>query len=335
MEPRPRSTGWPRTAFLAFTLLSLGWLGHVTYEKHIYWEEAQKIIPVRENSSKYHFINPLLYIDNANVEFHELDSLKENFEELAEKMLKEKQADRLSVYFRDLNSSQWTGYKADEKYVPGSMLKISTLLIYLQLAEEDPSVLNKSLYYDNQENNDQYYIPDEELKSGYYKVTTLLGHSIIESDNAAHLTLSFPIENELSAFYKTLQLPLIPKKINDFLSPREMSRIYRALYSATYLSETYSEQALELLTRTTFNKGLTSGIKAGVPIAHKFGEHRVFYLTPERSPDFQLHDCGIIYFPNRPYLLCVMTEGKSFENLEKIISEFSRTAYDFVNEKWK
>jgi len=27
----------------------------------------------------------------------------------------------------------------------------------------------------------------------------------------------------------------------------------------------------------------------------------------------QLHDCGIVYYPETPYLLCVMTKGWNFE----------------------
>ena len=34
-----------------------------------------------------------------------------------------------------------------------------------------------------------------------------------------------------------------------------------------------------------------------------------------------MHDCGIVYIPNSPYLLCIMTKGNSNDKLLKVISD--------------
>ena len=44
----------------------------------------------------------------------------------------------------------------------------------------------------------------------------------------------------------------------------------------------------------------------------------------------QLHDCGIIYYPNNTYLLCIMTRGKDFKQLESVIAGISKTVYEVV-----
>jgi hypothetical protein len=50
---------------------------------------------------------------------------------------------------------------------------------------------------------------------------------------------------------------------------------------------------------------------------------------PQRNPLFrELHDCGIVYLPDNPYLLCVMTKGNDFAKMEKIIEEISRLSYE-------
>jgi hypothetical protein len=315
----------------ALVLMAIGWGGHSFYISNRLTPIPANGTQVREDSGRYQFINPLLYIENASTTFHELDPLKEKYQETINSYIAQGLADKVSVYYRDLNSGIWTGVGEDELYVPGSILKVATLIVYLKIAEDDPNIFNQELPYDSTKNDDQYYAPQEQLETGNYKVTTLLGHSIIESDNAAYLALSLPIQKELAEFYKTLRIEVpATGPARDFRSPREISRIFRALYSSTYLSESYSEQALELMSKTTFTKGLVAGVAAGTPISHKFGEHSVFYLDPAKTPDYQLHDCGIIYYPSKPYFLCVMTKGKKFENLEQVISGLSKLTYSLV-----
>ncbi len=86
------------------------------------------------------------------------------------------------------------------------------------------------------------------------------------------------------------------------------------------------------MTKTKFNKGLRAGISEDMEVAHKFGEHTTYY-TDGRAPDYQLHDCGIIYHPKKPYFVCVMTKGKTLENMERVIAEVSRIAEAFVERR--
>jgi hypothetical protein len=47
----------------------------------------------------------------------------------------------------------------------------------------------------------------------------------------------------------------------------------------------------------------------------------------------QLHDCGIIYYPGNPYLLCVMTRGTDWSALEKTIQTISAMTYKEVDSR--
>ncbi len=47
----------------------------------------------------------------------------------------------------------------------------------------------------------------------------------------------------------------------------------------------------------------------------------------------EAHDCGIVYYPDSPYLLCVMTRGKDTGQLESIIGKISQITYQFMGEK--
>lgn len=44
----------------------------------------------------------------------------------------------------------------------------------------------------------------------------------------------------------------------------------------------------------------------------------------------QFHDCGIVYHPANPYLLCVMGRGEDFWELTKSVADVSRIVYEEV-----
>ena len=80
---------------------------------------------------------------------------------------------------------------------------------------------------------------------------------------------------------------------------------------------------MELLSKTQYKDGLVAPLPSNVVTSHKFGE-RNFAVTGEK----QLHECGIVYVPNKPYVLCVMTTGKNFQQLAETIREVSRMTYE-------
>jgi hypothetical protein len=87
-----------------------------------------------------------------------------------------------------------------------------------------------------------------------------------------------------------------------------------------------SEKALDSLSKTDFQSGLVKGVPQAVTVAHKFGEH-----SDETTQNKQLHDCGIVYYPKHPYLLCVMSKGKNFEYLDNAIAAISQIVYEQVD----
>ena len=99
------------------------------------------------------------------------------------------------------------------------------------------------------------------------------------------------------------------------------------MFNASYLSRESSERGLAYLAHSDFQNGLVAGVPQGITVAHKFGE-RV-----SANGAKQLHDCGIVYYPTRPYLLCVMTRGDDFSKLTEVIQSVSRIVYQSVDEQ--
>ena len=86
------------------------------------------------------------------------------------------------------------------------------------------------------------------------------------------------------------------------------------------------------MTQTSFTEGLVAGVPSSTPVAHKFGIVSFFRGTTVTSRE--LHDCGIVYAPSHPYLLCVMTRGSSqLGSMEQTISDISNAVYQTVEDK--
>ena len=116
--------------------------------------------------------------------------------------------------------------------------------------------------------------------------------------------------------------------VDTKISPAMYARFLRILYNSTYLSRDLSEKALELLSSTDFRSGLVGGIPSDINVAHKFGQ----YSDGTSTDPIELHDCGIIYFPKNPYLLCIMTRGTTdLSVLETVIKKISSSVYGLVS----
>ena len=108
------------------------------------------------------------------------------------------------------------------------------------------------------------------------------------------------------------------------MNVKEYSSFFRVLYNSSYINKESSEFALELLAESKFTEGIKSGVPKNIVVSHKFGEQI------NKNSLLQLHDCGIVYAPKKPYILCVMTRGNNFDELADIIKNISKITYDSV-----
>lgn len=310
-----------------------GWYGRITYTN----AQPSRLTEIRQNSSEYSYINPLILVDSPRQapEYEPLKNIITKYIAVAET---KGDVSSVSVYFRDLNSGKWTGVNENDIYDPSSMLKVAVMIGYLNAISSDPGLLSKELSYTNVGDVGQYYKPEHPLQTGQYSVRDLIQSMIIDSDNNALNSLYANDRNSFVGVLKTLQIPPpAATSTLDFMSPKMYASIFRTLYSSTYLSREASEQALQLLTLTTFKDGLVAGVPSGTVVAHKFGEHTYTEISQQSGQTIptsrQLHDCGIIYAPQKPYLLCVMTQGDDFSKLSGTISGVSKAVWEQITAK--
>lgn len=294
------------------------------------------ITPVRENSGEYQFINPLIFskIDKSVFE-EEFKPFHAQLTTYIQNATSTNAARDVSIYFRDLNSFHWTGVNEDEKYAPASMLKVLVLMATLKESISNPRILQKKLYFSGANDSIQYYKPEDNMTPGFYTVKNLYEDMIVHSDNGAATTLlSEPaIKSSFDKIYKIFLFPgPTAATEDDYMSARSYSVAFRSLYDSSYLAWDASESALKLLSGTTFDKGIVAGVPSDIKVAHKFGEYS--RVNQEGiTAVHELHDCGIVYYPEHPYLLCIMTRGQDFASLESVLAGASKLVYTYVNTK--
>lgn len=304
----------------------------VVWSPHITAVPTRPASQVRADLPQYKYINPLLFSDNPKSTDPNYTNLMNAMQNYISAKQKAGEATSISVYFRDLETAQWTGVNEAEKYTPSSMLKVLAMMAALKIAETEPSILSEKLPYTISSSTLQYFKPDDNLTNGSYPVQELIGAMIKYSDNDALYALLSDqrINEEFNTLYGLFRLPSDPATIPvDFMSPKSFSVVFRTLYNSTIFEWGLSEQILSLLTTTTFTNGLVAGVPSTVAVAHKFGE-KANTDQANNVVSRELHDCGIIYYPNHPYLLCVMTRGNDFTQLEDVISGLSKTVYNYV-----
>lgn len=272
-----------------------------------------------------HLANPLIQIETPEGGDAKLESIKCILEGYIRSSIKNGKASTISIYLRDLDKGTWTGINENDGFAAGSLLKIPVMIAYLKKAEEDPAILDKEIEYKTEINTiPQNIAPQNSAQLGNtYTVDKLLRYMIVDSDNISSILLFNNIDIKLIAkVYSDLQLSVPDLEEEHRISAKEYATFFRVLYNVTYLDEELSEKALKLLTEASFRDGIVAGIPANITVAHKFAERK--YTT---RIDKQLHDCGIVYCPKGPYLICVMTKGKDFNALKGIIKDISRITY--------
>ena len=280
-----------------------------------------------------HLINPIMQIEGPPGGDKRLESAKKKIDSYIEKCVKDKEIWKASVYLRDLNQGIWVGINEDEKYTAASLAKVPILFTFFVKAQKDPLILSKKIKYEVPLHLawTQNVAPRNTLQIGNeYTVEELIENMTAFSDNLSMYLLANnnDIDDALvDQLFTDLHLP-VPAKRSDYnISAKDYARYFRLLYSATYLNKDSSEKALKMLTATDFKEGLVAGVPEGVAIAHKFGERG------EGLAGQQLHDCGIVYYPNNPYLLCVMTKGWNLGTLKNIIKNISHITYEHMSTK--
>lgn len=284
---------------------------------------------------KYSFVNKRF----ACFEKHIVN--KKSYSELRSQLMgyinEEKEAgnvDIVSIFFRDLEAGPTMGINERIDFVPASLLKLPNALVLLRLHEDGELDIDeeKLLYIGQPEtesanNSDGEIKPNVSVSPSLISLSDIIFKSLAYSDNSANSLLLRYIEaidagrNLFLEIDRDLGIIETNDTTTAIVNAKGYGAIFRMLYNSSFLNPENSERLLEIMSHSLDTAGLAAGVPKGVKVAHKFGQR---ILGEDNN---QLHDCGIVYYPQNPYLLCIMTRGRDVKKLQEVITAISAKVY--------
>jgi beta-lactamase class A len=287
----------------------------------------------------HRYTSPLLACDRVlKPRSEELSAVQSGVEQIISKAQSDAAISVASVYVRLLESGDEFLVNPQERYFPASLRKLPLMMQYFRESESDPAILTtKRKLEASSSANFGATIPPKisPVANKEYSVQELLEMMIRYSDNVSFQVLYTAIgEERFQKVYEAMQMeyPQDFKALIDHRTPLDYALFFRTLYNATYLSVENSEKALALLADTDYVRGLMRYLPSEIPVAHKFG---VAALTDDSGKQYgELHDCGIVYKPGSPYVICIMTKSYSpqIEQVEEVIARISASVYESISQ---
>lgn len=241
-----------------------------------------------------------------------------------------------SFYFEYLPNGISIRDGEDKTTIAASLMKAPIVMDLYRLAENNKLDLRQTITIQPSDiNTDPEYGNPQDLST-----TDLAAGQTITYRQAAYLALHDSNNTAINIIKRTIS-PLVTDD-NDVvfsldisytntgsdpstrifqIGSRSYSSILKCLYFSCFLTPQDSQEVLTDLIGSAGQSELPAGVPQGVQVAHKIG-----------SAQNRQSDCGIVYQPQRPYLVCVMffpTQNTTaidtspyFQKLSKMISDY-------------
>jgi beta-lactamase class A len=238
---------------------------------------------------------------------------------------------KYSFYFEYLFTGSNIRYGEDNQLIGASLMKIPVVMDLYKAAELGKIDLNQSVTVKAEDiSQDTQFGNISKLKVGdTITLREAAKIALTESDNTtAQLVYNNTLEL-LPPEYQSVNNLDIETNLGDsdqgklsLISARSYSSFLKCLYFSCFLSPEHSQEILNEL--KNHNQVDEQRIKAGLPdnieITQKIGSFS----------NITQSDCGIVYVPNRRYLLCVMLDEEA-DKANQHIKDLSKKVYDYVS----
>lgn len=271
---------------------------------------------------KYPFIDPARnFVDQK----HFITNIQPLRKSLLSYVAEQKEDVDIGIYFEFLNTGANISINQEMRFFPASLIKMPTALAVMNKVEKGEWKLTNELVLFPEDVNGAYGDLYKQPIGTKFTIEELMKELLINSDDTAHRILVRNLDDQI---YQNILdglgiTDLIDKNYN--VTAKEYSRIFRSLYSSSFLGKEYSQTLLKWLTETPFNNFLGQSVPSDVVFSHKIGEH-----DQERT----YLDSGIVYIPNRPYIITVMVKVKNGQQskAEEVMKYISKASYDYINQ---
>lgn len=300
----------------AFAVTNAAWVGYFMY--------TRSTDAAREYKNPYPLIDPARSIVGQEHFFSTIEPLRKEMKAIVARYAQE--GNRIGLYYEYLNTGANVSINQDARFWPASLSKMPTVFAVMKKIEKGEWKLSNELVLFSEDKDDRFGSLHGNPSGTRFTIETLLKETLINSDNTAHRMLVRNLSSEdFTDIFEALGMEELFDEQYD-ITAKEYSRIFRALYNASYLNRADSQQILLWLSQTPFKEFIRSGVPPDIVVSHKIGEEHkeVVFL-----------DSGIVYASNRPYLLTVMVEvenGGGITLANEIMKNISEAAYAFAEQ---
>ncbi len=231
-----------------------------------------------------------------------------------------------SFYFEYLPDGTSIRIGADQELVAASLIKVPLVMNLYKAAELGRIHLDQTVSVTSDELDDAY---GDLYKKGAGFTLTLrqaAQYALEQSDNTATHVIFDHTKDMLTYDEQSLaRLDIDQNEQNGqaVINARSYASVLKGLYFSSYLEKSDSQELLSYLAKSTATNRIPQNLPPKLTVAHKIG---VFNAAWSES------DCGIVYIPKRPYLLCVMV-GLPEDQANSFIADVSKEVYDFVSQQ--
>lgn len=277
-----------------------------------------------ETANQHQLINPVVESELKKHFIINFQPLRDSFV-----TIQKKYPQKTYAYFAYLNNAAWVGVNERDTFVAASLVKVP-LAMAVYAAIEDGKLDEDAIYGLEEININNSFGVEHNLSEGdSVTVEQLIEIMLTKSDNTAANALytilnRVGIEDPLNDIYAAMGWDF--KDSGDsvnygLIHVKILSNMFLSLYNATYVNPDHSESILRYLTKTEFDQEIEKGVPDSIPVSHKVGIYEA---------EDVYSDCGIVYAPNREYILCLGSSGGSVESARSFMAEISKAAYDYV-----
>lgn len=277
-----------------------------------------KPAPAPIPEQKYPLLAKRLFLENPNDTLINFVPLRKQIEE------KFRQLNiGHSFYFEYLPTGTTVRDGETNELVAASLIKVPFVMDLYRAAELGKVDLDKVVEIEPDTINDQY---GDLYKRGVGSKLTLREAAKIaleKSDNTAILIIQKQIRDKFTSDQTAISAVDAEYNLDEdtvLMNSKAYASILKCIYFTCYVNLNDSQEILDYLTNSISPDGIAGPIPYSVKVAHKIG---VNYKVLTQS------DCGIVYVPKRPYLLCIMLSTDE-QTAKPIMQDLSKTVYDYV-----
>lgn len=228
-----------------------------------------------------------------------------------------------SFYFEYLPSGTSIRVGADNELIAASLIKVPLCMNLYKAAELGKVNLDQSVTITGSELDNAY--GDLWQKGAGTRITLREAArlALAESDNTAAHAIFDTIHTLLTSDQESLNQLDVDQNMQSgeaVIDAKSYSSVLKGLYLSSYLQPKDSEEILQYLTESTAKNRLVADLPTNIRVAHKIGVYNAAWSES---------DCGIVYEPKRPYVICAMV-GLPEEQADQFIADISKQVYDYV-----